>query len=157
RQIELVGDGNENVTLYYHIADNIQIQFDREEFCLMTGLRFGVETNDDEPIPFRRWVFPSYLDGQHITYTMSFDRLHDDDAGSLCCLGILQLVLLGVEGKRRVPDRMLRLENDRTWILESFRVTASQYYNRDNRYPRVAAWSKKNGRFMGTMVYGFFS
>nr|GEU90985.1 phospholipase-like protein [Tanacetum cinerariifolium] len=42
-----------------------------------------------------------------------FDRLHDDDAISLCCLGILQLVLLGVEGKRRIPDWMLRLSNDR--------------------------------------------
>nr|GEZ36065.1 hypothetical protein [Tanacetum cinerariifolium] len=44
----------------------------------------------------------------------------------------------------------------KTWILESFRVTASKYYDRYNRYPRVAAWSKKKGRFMGTMVYGFF-
>nr|GEV97394.1 hypothetical protein [Tanacetum cinerariifolium] len=87
---------------------------------------FGVENladyNDGElPIPFRRQVFPSSLDGEHITGNMVFriideelfDRLHDVDAVSLCCLGILQLVLLGVEGKRRVPDWMLRLANDR--------------------------------------------
>ncbi|GJT64437.1 phospholipase-like protein [Tanacetum coccineum] len=140
-----------------------------------------------------------------------FDRLHDDDAVSLCCLGILQLVLLGVEGKRRIPDWLLRLANDRvgwdnypwgsyvwptlysqlknpnvrrwpklyatrptseidkktylifgytwafkTWILESFRVTATRYYNRYNRYPRVAAWKKK-GKFMGSMVDGNLS
>nr|GFD31301.1 hypothetical protein [Tanacetum cinerariifolium] len=132
-----------------------------------------------------------------------FDRLHDDDAVSLCCLGILQLVLLSVDGKRRIPDLMLRLANDKvgwdnypwgsymwlalysqlknanvrrwsklyatqptteidkksysifgytwafkTWILESFRVTATRYYNRYNWYHRVAAWKKK-GKFMG--------
>nr|GEV02993.1 hypothetical protein [Tanacetum cinerariifolium] len=89
-------------------------------------LWFGVENladyNDDElPIPFRRWVFLSSLDGEHIVGNMVlriiedelFDRLHDDDAISLCCLGILQLVLLCVEGKRRIPYWMLRLENDR--------------------------------------------
>ncbi|GJY43710.1 ternary complex factor MIP1 protein [Tanacetum coccineum] len=42
-----------------------------------------------------------------------FDRFHDEDAVSLCCLGILQLVLLGAEAKRWIPDWMLRLANDR--------------------------------------------
>ncbi|GKE43803.1 hypothetical protein Tco_1471087, partial [Tanacetum coccineum] len=126
QQLEVEGDGYENVPLYYYITDNITIQFGRDEFCLVTGLRFGVENlgdyNDSKlPIPFRRRVFPSCLDGEHITSNMVlriidnelFDRLHDDDAVSLCCLGILQLVLLGVEGKRRIPDWMLRLGNDR--------------------------------------------
>ncbi|GKB63935.1 hypothetical protein Tco_0920121, partial [Tanacetum coccineum] len=128
----------------------------REEFFLVSGLWFGVEywadyDNDEDPIPFRRRVFPSSL-------------------------GILQLVLLGVEGRRSVPDWILRLANDRvgwdnqpidevdkktysifgftwafkTWILESFRVTATTYYNRHSHYPRVAAWSKK-GRFLRSM------
>ncbi|GJR23725.1 hypothetical protein Tco_0972252 [Tanacetum coccineum] len=77
--------------------------------------------NDEDPIPFRRRVFPSSLDGEHITSKIveklidskSFDRLHDDDAISLCCVGILQLVFLGVEGRRIVPDWILRLANDR--------------------------------------------
>ncbi|GJZ21527.1 hypothetical protein Tco_0558566 [Tanacetum coccineum] len=42
-----------------------------------------------------------------------FDRIHDQDAVSLCCLGILHLVFLGVEAKCRIPDWMLRLANDR--------------------------------------------
>nr|GEU46011.1 phospholipase-like protein [Tanacetum cinerariifolium] len=42
-----------------------------------------------------------------------FNRLYDEDAVSLCCLGILQLVLLCVEAKRRIPDWILRLENDK--------------------------------------------
>nr|GEX98140.1 hypothetical protein [Tanacetum cinerariifolium] len=89
----LVGNENENVSLYYHIVNNLQIQFGREEFCLVTGLRFGVEywadyDNDEDQIPFRRRVFSSSLDGEHITGKIMealidsklFDRLHDDDA-----------------------------------------------------------------------------
>ncbi|GJU02286.1 gypsy type transposase [Tanacetum coccineum] len=125
RQMVLVGNENENVLLCYHIVNNLQIQFGREEFCLVIGLRFGVEywadyDNDEDPIPFRRRVFPSSLDGEHITSKImetlidnKFDRLHDDDDVSLCCVGILQLVLLGVEGRRSVPDWILRLANDR--------------------------------------------
>ncbi|GJX23308.1 hypothetical protein Tco_0227753 [Tanacetum coccineum] len=141
----------------------------------------------------------------------SFAQLYDDDVVGLCCLGILQLVILGVESKRVVPDWMLRLTNDRvvwdkypwgsyvwptlysqlrnavvkrwsplyvdeptdeddskkysifgytwafkTWILESYRVTAITYFDRYNRYPRVAAWNKKKGRFLGPMVIPFF-
>nr|GEY25462.1 beta-myrcene synthase [Tanacetum cinerariifolium] len=44
----------------------------------------------------------------------------------------------------------------KTWISESFRVTAIRYFDRYNRYPRVAAWSKKKGRFLGHMVIPFF-
>ncbi|GKC54985.1 hypothetical protein Tco_1077730 [Tanacetum coccineum] len=42
-----------------------------------------------------------------------FYRLHDDDAVSLCCVGILQFVLLGFEDRHGVPDWILRLANDR--------------------------------------------
>ncbi|GJX94174.1 hypothetical protein Tco_0348760 [Tanacetum coccineum] len=94
RQMLLVGGETENVPLYYHMYDNFQIQFGREEFCLVTGLKFGVEysadyDDEDKPIPFRRRVFSSCLDG------------------------ILQLVLLGVEDRRAAPNWILRLENDR--------------------------------------------
>ncbi|GJT47205.1 phospholipase-like protein, partial [Tanacetum coccineum] len=116
---------DENVPLYYNINKDFSIPFGREEFCLVTGLRFGVqnwaEYDTKERIPFRRRVFPSYLDGQPITgidianmiVDQSFAQLYDDDAVSLCCLGILQLVILGVESRRVVPDWMLRLANDR--------------------------------------------
>ncbi|GJQ96135.1 phospholipase-like protein [Tanacetum coccineum] len=122
----LVGGETENVPLYYHMYDNFQIQFGREEFCLVTGLKFGVEYSDDyddkdKPIPFRRRVFPSRLDGKRITGkdveelidSNSFKKLDDDDAVSLCCIGILQLVLLGLEDRRPVPNWILRLANDR--------------------------------------------
>ncbi|GJU81998.1 phospholipase-like protein [Tanacetum coccineum] len=126
RQMLLVGGETENVPLYYHMYDNFQIQFGREEFCLVTGLKFGVEYSDDyddkdKPIPFRRRVFPSRLDGKRITGkdvedlidSNSFKKLDDDDAVSLCCIGILQLVLLGLEDRRPVHNWILRLANDR--------------------------------------------
>ncbi|GKC85060.1 hypothetical protein Tco_1140777, partial [Tanacetum coccineum] len=88
----------------------IQIKLEEKNFVLVTGLKFGVEYSDDyddkdKPIPFRRRVFPSCLDGKRITgkdvedliESKSFKKLDDDDAVSLCCIGILQLVLLGYE------------------------------------------------------------
>ncbi|GJZ62214.1 phospholipase-like protein, partial [Tanacetum coccineum] len=126
RQMLLVGGETENFPLYYHMYGNFQIQFGREEFCLVTGLKFEVEYSDeyddkDKPIPFRRRVFPSCLDGKRITgkdvedliESKSFKKLDDDDAVSLCCIGILQLVLLGLEDRRAVLNWILRLTNDR--------------------------------------------
>ncbi|GKB57512.1 hypothetical protein Tco_0913698 [Tanacetum coccineum] len=43
----------------------------------------------------------------------TFAELYDNDDVSLCCLGILQLVLLGAENKRNVPEWLLRIANDR--------------------------------------------
>ncbi|GKD40961.1 hypothetical protein Tco_1261168 [Tanacetum coccineum] len=94
RQMLLVGGETENVPLYYHMYDNFQIQFGREEFYLVTGLKFGVEydyDDEDKPIPFRRRVFPSCLDGKHITgknvedliKSKSFKKLDDGQAVSL--------------------------------------------------------------------------
>ncbi|GJU50153.1 phospholipase-like protein [Tanacetum coccineum] len=223
RQIDDENDDDENVPLNYSINNDLSIQFGREEFCLLTGLRFGVENREEYDtqanLPFRRRVFPSHLDGQPITGIdienaiegPTFAELYNEDVVGLCCLGILQLVLLGAENRRNVPEWLLRIANDRvawnkypwgsyvwptlysqlrnatvrpwwplyvdqptneddrtkylifgytwafkTWILESFRVNAIRYFDRFNRYPRVAAWRKKKGRFTSEMVFGFF-
>nr|GFB51690.1 phospholipase-like protein [Tanacetum cinerariifolium] len=74
-----------------------------------------------DPIPFRRRVFSSDLDGRPIKgkdvllliKSDVFKRLDDNDAVSLCCVAILQLVLLGVEDRCLVPNWILRLANDR--------------------------------------------
>ncbi|GJU63615.1 RNA-directed DNA polymerase, eukaryota [Tanacetum coccineum] len=42
-----------------------------------------------------------------------FKKLDDNDVVSICCVGIVQLVLLGVEDRRVVPKWVLRLANDR--------------------------------------------
>nr|GEX59653.1 phospholipase-like protein [Tanacetum cinerariifolium] len=98
----------------------------KEEFCLVSGIKFGVENSTDynkaiDPIPFRRRVFSSDLDGRPIRgkddllliESDVFKKLDDNDAVSLCCVGILQLVLLGVDDRRPVPNWILRLANDR--------------------------------------------
>nr|GEX39213.1 hypothetical protein [Tanacetum cinerariifolium] len=93
---------------------------------ILPGLRFGVEYSDqydngEAPILFRQKVFSSSLDGkkligktaEDLIESERFYRLHDEDAVNLCCVGILQLVLLGVEDRRQVPNWILRLSNDR--------------------------------------------
>nr|GEZ07395.1 phospholipase-like protein [Tanacetum cinerariifolium] len=153
-----------------------------KEFCVISGLKFGVENSTDynkakHPIPFRRRVFSSDLDGRPIRgkdvllfiESDVFKRLEDNDAVSLCCVDILQLVLLGVEDRRPVPNWILRLTNDRvSWNnypwgsyvwptlykhlrdanvkhvdLESFRAAMDDYYTRYRRHPQIVAWSSK--------------
>ncbi|GKA59710.1 phospholipase-like protein [Tanacetum coccineum] len=125
RQIYDENDDDENVPLNYYITNDLSIQFGRDEFCLVTGLRFGVENweeyDNQENLPFRQRMFPSHLDGQPIMGIdienaisgPTFAELYDDDAVGLCCLGILQLVLLGAENRRIVPQWLLRIANDR--------------------------------------------
>nr|GEU95494.1 hypothetical protein [Tanacetum cinerariifolium] len=88
------------------------------------------------------------------------EKLDDNDAVSLCCVGILQLVLLDVEDRRHVPNWILSdptNETDtksysiegfawefKTWILESFRAATDDYYTRYRRHPRIVAWSSKH-------------
>ncbi|GJU05614.1 phospholipase-like protein [Tanacetum coccineum] len=69
---------------------------------LTTLIKTISEPSDDE------YKYPMFL-----LHVKSFAQLYDDDAVSLCCLGILQLVILGVESRCAVPDWMLRLANDR--------------------------------------------
>nr|GEU49735.1 hypothetical protein [Tanacetum cinerariifolium] len=103
------------------VGDDDDFKSAAEEFCLVSGLKFGVENFTDynkakDPIPFRRRVFSSDLDGRPIRgkdvllliESDVFKRLDDNDAVSLCCVGILQLVLLGVEDRRPVPNWILR-------------------------------------------------
>ncbi|GJW36103.1 hypothetical protein Tco_0059023 [Tanacetum coccineum] len=93
RQIDDENDDDENVPLNYSINNDLSIQFGREEFCLVTGLRFGVENREEYDtqanLPFRRRVFPSHLDGQPITDYMipqKIDSLLDEFADELTLL-----------------------------------------------------------------------
>nr|GEX19028.1 phospholipase-like protein [Tanacetum cinerariifolium] len=82
---------------------------------------FREEYDTQANLPFRRRVFSSHLDGQPITGIdvanaiagPTFAELYDEDAVGLCCLGILQLVLLGAESRRNVPEWLLRVANER--------------------------------------------
>ncbi|GKE04389.1 phospholipase-like protein [Tanacetum coccineum] len=156
RQIDDENDDDENVLLNYYINNDLSIQFGREKFCLVTGLRFEVENKEEyDPqanLPFRRRVFPLHLDGQHITgidianaiVGPTFAELYNDDVVGLCCLGILLLVLLGAESRRNVPEWLLRITNDR--------VAWNKYLWGSYVWPTlVAAWRKKTGRFTAEM------
>ncbi|GJZ92273.1 phospholipase-like protein [Tanacetum coccineum] len=71
----------------------------REEFCLITGLRFGPEFRERYEvglIPFRRLLFDSDTNGEE------FDNLHDEDVVSVF------IVLFIFKGAR--PNRRLRLD-----------------------------------------------
>nr|GEW60461.1 phospholipase-like protein [Tanacetum cinerariifolium] len=96
------------------------------EFCLVSESKFSVENSTDynkvkDPISFRRRVFSLNLyerpiRGKDVGLLIEsdvFKKLDDNDAVSLCCVAILQLVLLGVEDRRHVPNWILRLVIDR--------------------------------------------
>ncbi|GKD17534.1 hypothetical protein Tco_1206692 [Tanacetum coccineum] len=165
RQMLLVGDETKNVPLYYHMFDNFEIKYGRGEFCFVIGLKFGVEyladyNGDDKPIPFRRRVFSSSLDGKPIIgknveefiKSKWFSKLDDDDAVSQCCIGILQdanvrcwLPLYATEPTNEVDKKSYSIFEFtwafKTWILEVFREGSNEYYTRHRHYPRVVAWS----------------
>ncbi|GJS72253.1 hypothetical protein Tco_0705094 [Tanacetum coccineum] len=135
------------------VTDYVQM---KKKLKLMISLKLSLKMDLSDYEVSRVLVTCRSIDIANMINDESFAQLYDDDAVGLCCLGILQLVILGVESTRVVPDWMLRLANDRTWILESYRVTAIMYFDRYNRYPIVAAWNKKKGRFLGPMVIPFF-
>ncbi|GKD59395.1 hypothetical protein Tco_1296904, partial [Tanacetum coccineum] len=72
RKIDDENDDDENVPLYYHINKDFSIPIGREEFCLVTGLRFGVQNWAEYDIKERilqlvilgvesRHVFPDWM------------------------------------------------------------------------------------------------
>ncbi|GKC11433.1 retrovirus-related pol polyprotein from transposon TNT 1-94, partial [Tanacetum coccineum] len=139
--------------------DNLVSTIPVGEFCLVTGLKFGVSL-DGQPIR-----------GKHVEALINskaFKKLDDNDAVSLCCVGILQLVLLGLEDRHPVPNWILRrwpalyatqptdeVDNKsysltgflwafKAWILKSFRAATNDYYTRYCRLLRIVVWSSKN-------------
>ncbi|GJZ15806.1 phospholipase-like protein [Tanacetum coccineum] len=128
-QVECLEDDTENVSLTYHLGGDMEIQFDREEFCLVTGLKFRVDYSSNYSegrILFRRRVFNSARDGHAITAKMLEDKIkskefmtmNHNDAVSLCLLAVVECVLLGEEPRHNVSEWCLRLVDDRDrWNL----------------------------------------
>ncbi|GKF44156.1 phospholipase-like protein [Tanacetum coccineum] len=105
RQVESLPEETDIVPFTYDINGH-DIQFGRKEFCLATGLKFGVEYSEcylDGLMPFRRLLFQSDTDGTHITGDMLLDKikseefntLNDEDVVRVCLLAVLHMVLLG--------------------------------------------------------------
>ncbi|GJW55484.1 phospholipase-like protein [Tanacetum coccineum] len=220
RQIESLPEHTDAVPFTYHLNGHY-IEFGREEFCLITGLRFGPENSDHyvEGIDsFKRLLFGSDIDGGHITGQMLLDKinceeffkLQDEDAVAVCQLAVLHLILLGRQPAHNIPEwwfrlivdknkwdtypwgsyvwaklyRQLRYANSsrwdrfyacqalpnrppakytlsgftwafKTWILETYKVPALEYYTHQQRYPRVVAWSNLK-RFKRENLKKFF-
>ncbi|GJW12447.1 ribonuclease H-like domain-containing protein [Tanacetum coccineum] len=123
RQVERSPEDTVVVPFTYHVNGHY-IEFGREEFCLITGLRFGPEFSERYEvglIPFRRLLFDSDTDGGHVTGQMlvdiingeEFDNLHDEDVVSVCQLAVLHLVLLGRQLAHNILDWWLRLIDDK--------------------------------------------
>ncbi|GJV67216.1 phospholipase-like protein [Tanacetum coccineum] len=121
-QFEII---EKNMFWNWPLAQRKQIHFRRQEFCLVTGLRFGcnmymkkwVKNLTDNP--FRNRIFP------HIKANVSvklgdvidiFDKmrkrtlvLEDNDAVRICLLVLLQQGFLGHQLSHNVSDDMLKL------------------------------------------------
>ncbi|GJU24975.1 phospholipase-like protein [Tanacetum coccineum] len=89
-----LAENTDVVPFTYHLNGHY-IQFEKEEFCLITGLRFGVEFSErylEGLNPFRRLLFNSHIDGSHITCQMLLDefngeefyKLQDEDVVVVC-------------------------------------------------------------------------
>ncbi|GJS04407.1 hypothetical protein Tco_0320915 [Tanacetum coccineum] len=159
RKVECLGGETDIVPLSYHIVDDFQIQFGREEFCLLTRLRFrfvllGLEdrrkvsdwilmlTNDRDcwdMYPWGSYVWPTLysqlknanVKRWHSLYAAEQEKVDDTKAYSV----------FGFTWAFKI------------WILESFRIGAHEYYRRQRRYPRVVAWSAKR-KFFRNMLRG---
>nr|GEX22224.1 phospholipase-like protein [Tanacetum cinerariifolium] len=107
------------ILLHFMLGQQLELTDELKRFITVENSTDYNKAKD--PIPFRRRVFSSDLDGRPIKgkdvllliESDVFKRLDDNDAVSLCCVGILQLVLLGVEDRRPVPNWILWLANDR--------------------------------------------
>ncbi|GJU99254.1 hypothetical protein Tco_1328525 [Tanacetum coccineum] len=108
-------------------SQQLEVEGEGDENVPLFGVENLADYEDVESrIPFRRCVFPSNLDGEPITGNM--------------------LVLLGVEGKRMIPDWLLRLANDRVgwdnypWGSYVWPTLYSQLKNANvRRWPKLYA------------------
>ncbi|GJV08504.1 phospholipase-like protein [Tanacetum coccineum] len=153
RQIESLHEHTDAVTFTYHLNGHF-IEFGREEFCLITGLRFGPESSDHcvEGInPFKRLLFGSDIDGGRITGQMlldkindeEFSKLQDDDVVAVCQLAVFHLILLGRQPAHNIPEWWFRLIVDKnkwkTYPWGSY-VWAKLY--RQLRYANRSRWDR---------------
>ncbi|GJX88716.1 hypothetical protein Tco_0340730 [Tanacetum coccineum] len=132
RQIESLPEHTDVVPFTYHLNGHY-IEFGREEFCLITGLRFGPENSDHyvEGInPFKRLLFGSDIDGGHITGQMlldkingeEFSKLQDEDVVAVCQLAILHLILLGRRLRNIIQNGLglgLRVDNHKFYACQA--------------------------------------
>ncbi|GJW35429.1 phospholipase-like protein [Tanacetum coccineum] len=163
RQVERSLEDTVVVPLTYHVNGHY-IEFGWEEFCLITGLRFGPEFSERYEVGlilFRRLLFDSDTDGGHVTGQMlvdiingeEFDNLHDEVALSVCQLVVLHLVLLGRQLAHNIPDWWLRLIDDKKIgksILEGARPNRRL---RPDAFEAKAEWWVRSREFFDGRIH----
>nr|GEW00512.1 phospholipase-like protein [Tanacetum cinerariifolium] len=138
-------DWTENCIFTFYVGSTVRINW--EEFCLVSGLKFGVKNSTDynktkDPIPFRRRVFSSDLDGRPIRgndvllliESDVFKILEDNDAVSLCCVGILQGYQQMKEKNADMYKKMTRFMEDMRRVPEANTtpIIADQHFGVSN-------------------------
>ncbi|GJX88660.1 phospholipase-like protein [Tanacetum coccineum] len=129
--------------------DNFQIQFGREEFCLVTGLKFGVEylddyDDEDKPIPFRDG-WDDYPWGLYVWPTLYY-QLKDANVKRW-------LPLYATEPTNEDDKKSYSIFGF-IWAFKVFRLGRNKYYTRHMRYPRIVAWTS-NKKFYRHMLHDF--
>ncbi|GJY24304.1 hypothetical protein Tco_0397962 [Tanacetum coccineum] len=121
--------------------------------CCVDSRLFGLEYSEHyvEGInPFRRLLFGSDIDGDHITSQMlldminseAFDKLQDDDAVVVCQLAVLHLVLLGRQPAHNIPKWWFRLIVDKKWETYPWGSYVWAKLYRQLRNANVSRWDR---------------
>ncbi|PWA61862.1 phospholipase-like protein [Artemisia annua] len=115
-------DESYDLPLVYYLNGH-SLAFGRQEFCLLTGFRFGIVSFRKRrygQIPFRDSVFPHKV-GQHVKLIDLFQiiedeevfiKLSDEDAIRVCLLLTLDVIFMGKDLGSIVDDIFLRMVED---------------------------------------------
>ncbi|GJX44800.1 phospholipase-like protein [Tanacetum coccineum] len=113
--------------LGYKIGNN-NFEFDRQEFCLITGFAFGKIPKVDifkglQNSPFCNRVFPNKIAKKFKKVRVSdllelirkpkmWSALSDEDSVKVCLLLVSNIVLMGRESKNYIADNLIELVDD---------------------------------------------
>ncbi|GJU46313.1 phospholipase-like protein [Tanacetum coccineum] len=101
--------------------DGHTLEYGREDFCLITGFRFGkvnLDPDEEDLSEFRMHVFPKIekLKGEHllelVNKDVKFAKLDDEDDVRVCLLLALDFVFMGHELRHVVSKPIVNLADD---------------------------------------------
>ncbi|GJW57148.1 ulp1 protease family, C-terminal catalytic domain-containing protein [Tanacetum coccineum] len=101
--------------------DGRTLEYGREDFCLITGFRFGkvnLDPDEEDHSEFRMRVFPKIenLKGEHllelVNKDVKFAKLDDEDVVRVCLLLALDFVFMGHELRHVVSKPIVNLVDD---------------------------------------------
>ncbi|GKB55587.1 phospholipase-like protein [Tanacetum coccineum] len=101
--------------------DGHTLEYGREDFCLITGFRFGkvnLDPDEEDHSEFRMRVFPKIenLKGEHllelVNKDVKFAKLDDEDVVRVCLLLALDFVFMGHELRHVVSKPIVNLVDD---------------------------------------------